>query len=283
MIYYPACPFPLPRGDDLAFLLGQQLASRAHKNVSYDPRRDRAAGFHRQSAEQAERLRGLLAEFAAAPDAPGWPACCPATPPPGSGTWSASAPSRRRRGRPGSRRATTCCTSMPSRPGRPTAGASCAASPTSTRPSRASGSRRSRSPVCWSATARRRGCRAGTAATGCGACSDGVLRLFRPGRPSRSPYDAFMLRLHDHLKASDEFQERGPKQFWKFPPGSAWLAITDTCSHAVLRGRFALEHSYFARPGVAGAAGRIAGRRCCPAPAAGRCWKRRPDRAIIFV
>jgi hypothetical protein len=24
-----------------------------------------------------------------------------------------------------------------------------------------------------------------------------------------------------------------------------WLAMTDACSHAVLRGRFALEHSYF--------------------------------------
>jgi hypothetical protein len=57
-----------------------------------------------------------------------------------------------------------------------------------------------------------------------------------------------MLRLHDYLKANEEFQERGPKQFWKFPPGSAWLAITDTCSHAVLRGRFALEHSYFLAP-----------------------------------
>ena len=77
---------------------------------------------------------------------------------------------------------------------------------------------------------------------------DGIVGLFRPGRPTRSAYDAFMLRLHDYLKANEDFQERGPKHFWKFPPGSAWLAITDTCSHAVLRGRFALEHSYFLAP-----------------------------------
>jgi hypothetical protein len=57
-----------------------------------------------------------------------------------------------------------------------------------------------------------------------------------------------MLRFHDYLKAYEKFQELGPKRFWKFPPGSAWLAITDTCSHAVLRGRFALEHSYFLAP-----------------------------------
>ena len=77
---------------------------------------------------------------------------------------------------------------------------------------------------------------------------EGVLGLFRPGRPRRSAYDAFMLRFHDHLKLSEEFQERGPKKLWTFPPGSAWLAMTDTCSHSVLRGRYALEHSYFIAP-----------------------------------
>jgi hypothetical protein len=76
----------------------------------------------------------------------------------------------------------------------------------------------------------------------------------------RSSYDAFMLRFHDYLKTNEHFQERGPKRFWKFPPGSAWLAMTDACSHAVLRGRYALEHSYFvptevlALPGEAPAA-----------------------------
>src|SRR5262249_20884452 len=76
----------------------------------------------------------------------------------------------------------------------------------------------------------------------------GVVRLFRPGRPQRSAYDSFMLRFHDYLKANDDFQEIGPKRFWTFPPGSTWLAMTDTASHAVLRGRYALEHSYFIPP-----------------------------------
>src|SRR5271154_6832068 len=52
------------------------------------------------------------------------------------------------------------------------------------------------------------------------------------------------------LKAHDEFQERAPKKLWTFPPGSVWLAMTDACSHAVLRGRFALEHSYFRSEGA---------------------------------
>jgi hypothetical protein len=75
-----------------------------------------------------------------------------------------------------------------------------------------------------------------------------VLRLLRPGRAQASVYDTFMLRFHDYLKSNDEFQEHGPKRFWTFAPGSAWLVFTDVASHAVLRGRFALEHSYFIAP-----------------------------------
>src|SRR5262249_54446200 len=80
---------------------------------------------------------------------------------------------------------------------------------------------------------------------------DGVARLFR-ALPRGGDYDAFMLRFHDPLKRCEELQERGPKQLHTFPPGSAWLAMTDACSHSVLRGRGALEHSYFV--GVAGLA-----------------------------
>ena len=61
-------------------------------------------------------------------------------------------------------------------------------------------------------------------------------------------YDQFMLRFHDYLKGNDDFQERCAKRYWHFPPNSMWLVITDTASHAVLRGRYALEHSYFVAP-----------------------------------
>jgi hypothetical protein len=77
---------------------------------------------------------------------------------------------------------------------------------------------------------------------------DTTARWFRPGRPRRSAYDAFMLRFHDFLKKNDQFQAQCPKRFWSFVPGSMWLAITDTASHAVLHGRYALEHSFFINP-----------------------------------
>src|SRR5438876_5510032 len=63
VVVYPACPFPLPEGDDRRFLLDQQLGGKAHKNISYDSHTDRAAGFRRRTADQSDRLTDLLAAF----------------------------------------------------------------------------------------------------------------------------------------------------------------------------------------------------------------------------
>jgi hypothetical protein len=75
----------------------------------------------------------------------------------------------------------------------------------------------------------------------------GVTGLLHPSLRPRSAYDAFMLRFHDYLKGCDDLQERGPKRRWLFGPGTVWLAMTDACSYAVLRGRGVLEHSWFVR------------------------------------
>ena len=39
-----SCPFLLPTGDDLAFLLQQRLGRVTHKNISYNPHTGKAAG-----------------------------------------------------------------------------------------------------------------------------------------------------------------------------------------------------------------------------------------------
>lgn len=62
---------------------------------------------------------------------------------------------------------------------------------------------------------------------------------------ARSPYDEFMLRFHDHLKANSDFQRDWPKQRHEFPPGSTWIAFTDMVSHAVVSGQYALEQTFF--------------------------------------
>ena len=61
----------------------------------------------------------------------------------------------------------------------------------------------------------------------------------------RAPYDQFMLRFHDYLKANQAFQQECPKRRDEFAPGSSWIAFTDTVSHAVLSGQFALEQTFF--------------------------------------
>jgi hypothetical protein len=77
-----------------------------------------------------------------------------------------------------------------------------------------------------------------------------LLDRFRPEQRRHHRSDVFMLRLHDYLKQKIDFQLRSPRRLWKFPAGSAWLAMTDACCHAELRGRYAMEHSFFVSPKV---------------------------------
>jgi hypothetical protein len=248
VLFYPTAPFPLPAGADLDFLLRQELGSLAHKNISYDPMTGKAASFVRKEAGQAERLRNLFADFSAAvttwlgrvtPYAYGWDLDRCSFRPQEEAT-------RRLR-----QTARNDLLHVDAFPGRPSQGR---------RILRVFANVNPREPRIWVTSEpfarllERFGERAGLpGATGGGWLRSvrlGLVGLFHPKQSGRSDYDAFMLRFHDFLKANDEFQERGPKRLWTFPPFSVWLAMTDTCSHAVLRGRFALEHSYFIQPQV---------------------------------
>jgi hypothetical protein len=62
--------------------------------------------------------------------------------------------------------------------------------------------------------------------------------------PDRSPYDEFMLYLHDWLKENADFQKNAPKQELIFPPGSAWMVYTDGVPHAAMSGQYALEQTF---------------------------------------
>ncbi|HWC64870.1 MAG TPA: Kdo hydroxylase family protein, partial [Thermoanaerobaculia bacterium] len=44
--------------------------------------------------------------------------------------------------------------------------------------------------------------------------------------------------------SNDEYQRAAPADEFRFPPGSSWVVYTDTVSHAVLSGRFALEQTF---------------------------------------
>ena len=247
LVHFSAAPFPLPAGDDLAFLLEQRLASRAHKNIGYDPRTGKVTSFLRRNADQACRLQTIFAEFSHT-----------------TTTWLANAFPRyaahwqldRVSYRPEEeatrqlrRSARNDLLHVDAFPSRPTNGARILRVFANINPSE---------PRLWitgepfARLLDQFGPRVGLPVAGDPGVftrlRHGLLRIFTPNRAPRSAYDEFMLRLHNFLKANDDWQKRCPKRRWTFGPGSVWLAITDTASHAVLRGRFALEHSYFLSP-----------------------------------
>jgi hypothetical protein len=244
VIYYPDCPFAMPAGADRDFLLKQRLASRAHKNISYNPHSGKAGGFRPQGAEQAERLRSLLAEFSA--NATKW---LKSVLPGYADHWRSDAVSFRpveeatRRLRFKARNDLLHVDAFPSRP---TNGDRILRLFVNINPTE---------PRIWATSEgfarllERFGKAAGLPSNRTVGrlprLREGLLRLFDPKRRRRTVYDQFMLRFHDYLKRNETFQESGPKRFWSFPPGSSWLVFTDFVSHAALRGRFALEHSYF--------------------------------------
>jgi hypothetical protein len=247
LLTYAVCPFALPDGDDRRFLLEQRLAGWSHKNISYNPHTGRVTGFRRQSADQAGRLRELLAAFSRAATAwlagalPGY-----------ARAWRLDRASFRpeeeatRRLRLTARNDLLHVDAFPNRPSH------------GDRLLRLFCNLHPAEPRVWVTSEpfarllQRYGAAAGLPGRpGPGwdpGLGPGGLVLFHPGRPRRSAYDAFMLRFHHFLKKNEEFQERSRKRVWVFPPGSAWLAFTDGVSHAALRGRFALEHSYFIAP-----------------------------------
>jgi hypothetical protein len=247
VVYYPVCPFALPQGDDHQFLLAQRLAGRAHKNISYNPHTGKAGSFRHESPEQAERVRAVLVAFSESVTA--WAA---RVLPRYAAAWRLDRVSYRpeeEATRTLRQKARNDLLHVDAFPSRPTQGHRILRIFANINPSE---------PRVWVTSdpfpklLQRYGDAAGLPgrhrADWFRQLRRGVVQLFRPGQPRRSAYDAFMLRLHDYLKANDDFQERTPKRFWAFPPASAWMVFTDVCSHAVLRGRYALEHSYFVAP-----------------------------------
>jgi hypothetical protein len=248
LVHFPTAPFLLPSDDDLRFLLEQRVTGFGHKELSFDPATGRVSGVARANAEHRGRLASLLAQFSDGVTA--WmQQAFPLYHAHGVRDRVAFRPEEEatRRLRQTARNDLLHLDAFPNRPswGRRILRVFANVNPTD--------------PRVWvtSASFAELLPRFGPAAGLPGQqLADGWLRHWgrdvlsrwrSRGRP-RSPYDAFMLRFHDYLKRCDEFQERGSKRLWRFGPGSAWLAFTDACSHAELRGRFALEHSFFISP-----------------------------------
>jgi hypothetical protein len=244
LLFLHAAPFALPTADDHAFLLRQQPDAR-HKHVVHDPRTGAVTGRAPGEGEDG-RLEAILAGFSKA--VRGWLAA--ALPGYAGGlepdrVTFRSLEEATRRLRRNARNDLLHVDAFPDRParGRRILRVFVNVHPTEER--------------VW-ATTLPLSQLLGQLGGRVHASSAGWLHLwgarlldrFRPQQRRHEDSDVFMLRLHDYMKHKVEFQLRAPRRLWKFPPGAVWLAMTDACCHAELRGRYALEHSFFVAPEV---------------------------------
>ena len=72
-----------------------------------------------------------------------------------------------------------------------------------------------------------------------------ILKLIKATKSLRSPYDHYMLHLHDSMKLDDSYQQKLTKHHVEFPSQSTWLVFTDHVSHAALSGQFLLEQTFY--------------------------------------
>jgi hypothetical protein len=72
-----------------------------------------------------------------------------------------------------------------------------------------------------------------------------LLELLGITRSRRTPYDQMMLQLHDHAKFDDAFQALSDHTRIAFRPGDTWVVFTDQTPHAAIKGRYALEQTFY--------------------------------------
>jgi hypothetical protein len=71
-----------------------------------------------------------------------------------------------------------------------------------------------------------------------------LMQALHVTKTRRSPYDALMLQLHDRMKEDASYQASAPQRPFDFPAGSAWMAFTDSVSHAAMSGQHQLEQTF---------------------------------------
>lgn len=72
-----------------------------------------------------------------------------------------------------------------------------------------------------------------------------LLNMVKATKTLRSPYDHYMLKLHDKMKLDENYQISLAKQRIEFPAQSSWVVYTDHVSHAALSGQFLLEQTFY--------------------------------------
>jgi hypothetical protein len=254
VLYFPKTPIPLPPADIDVLLGQQQTGSRLHKNISYKPDTDVLGGVDRKSAPAAEvdqlhgimrRYSGSIADFLSKFLAPY------------ENQWRRDYASYRpmeEKGRDLPLRRRNDLLHVDAFPTRPTRGKRILRffhniHPDRTRdwavgepfPKIVATFTPRKLPVPRPAGALARTARQMATAAG-------LARLVPKWK--RTPYDEFMMRLHNTMKEDAEFQRTCARELVEFHPGSSWMVYTETVPHAALAGQYALEQTLLVDPGA---------------------------------
>jgi hypothetical protein len=248
ILFFDRIPFDLPEADRELLLALQQSDSRYHKNISFRPLQDELRGFSSNDPEEAQQVQRVMRGYSAqvtdmlsrflAPYAPHW-----------SLDFASFRP-QEEAGRQLPLHKRNDLLHVDAFPSRPTRGGRILRVFTNLNPTQ---------PRVWltgdrfEPLAQQHADQAGLTRIAAAGSSTGhglsqalasLKRAVGLRTVDRSPYDQFMLRFHDYLKESSDFQQNSVRTRLEFPPLSTWIVFTDAVPHAALSGRFALEQTY---------------------------------------
>jgi hypothetical protein len=75
--------------------------------------------------------------------------------------------------------------------------------------------------------------------------SQWFLKTFKITKGPRTPYDHYMLQLHDRMKYDMRYQGEVAAEEVDLPANSTWIVFTDQVSHAALSGQHMLEQTFY--------------------------------------
>lgn len=72
-----------------------------------------------------------------------------------------------------------------------------------------------------------------------------LLKALQVTKSKRAPYDHYMLKLHNLMKADLGYQKNVRQLEFQFQAQSSWIVMTDHVSHAAMAGQYALEQTFY--------------------------------------
>jgi hypothetical protein len=247
ILFLAKCPFQFPKAD-LDFLLAQrQAASKHRKNIAYKPQTDRITNFVHSSPQQMDKMHGIMKGYSEKVVQ-----FLSQLLPPYANQWRLDYASFRpfqEETRELRVRARNDLLHTDAFPTRPMHGNRILRFFTNINPHE---SRQWITSESFQELAKRHGGPHGvpfpeSVSDGFGDRLASSIKQFakKLGLPVvlRSPYDSFMMEMHNYLKENQQFQENCPKDCWDFPPNCCWIVFSDQVSHAVKAGQYALEQT----------------------------------------